>query len=169
MQHCAREWWHSDTSEWALFSVTLPEPRSFMTFLAPSATADSILAWWHSSSTRRSRGLMIALSEGEGKHRGGLDNRHRQMQHWQSLHLNKGSPITSLLSKLSSLAWLALRICILMNSILVLLSWSICCAVANSLRSCEKTEQKNPQKRHNAWSELGSKQMFMQATSESTL
>lgn len=31
-------------------------------------------------------------------------------------------PITSLLSKLSSLVWLAFRICILMNSILVLLS-----------------------------------------------
>lgn len=35
----------ASTSECALFSVTLPDPRSFMTFLAPSATADSILAW----------------------------------------------------------------------------------------------------------------------------
>lgn len=34
----------TSTSECALFSVTFPEPRSFMTFLAPSATADSILA-----------------------------------------------------------------------------------------------------------------------------
>lgn len=33
------------TSECARFSVTFPEPSSFMTFLAPSATADSILAW----------------------------------------------------------------------------------------------------------------------------
>lgn len=54
------------TSEWALFSVTLPDPRSFITFLAPSATADSILAWWHSSSTRRSNGLMMALSVQKG-------------------------------------------------------------------------------------------------------
>lgn len=62
----------------------------------------------------------------------------RQTQHQQSLRLNMDSPITSLLSKLSSLTWLAFRICILMNSILVLLSWSICCAVANSFRSCEQ-------------------------------
>lgn len=34
----------------------------------------------------------------------------------------RDSPITSLFSKLSSLVWLALRICILMNSIFVLLS-----------------------------------------------
>lgn len=109
-----------------------------MTFLAPSATADSILAWWHSSSTRRSKGLMMALSAGEGRYRTGYDITLSHMQHQERLHLN--SPITSLLSKLSSLAWLALRICILMNSILVLLSWSICCAVANSLRSCEHTK-----------------------------
>lgn len=44
-----------------------------MTFLAPSATADSILAWWHSSSTRRSKGLMMALSEGEGRQRTRFD------------------------------------------------------------------------------------------------
>lgn len=50
---------------------------------------------------------------------------------------SRDSPITSLFSKLSPLAWLALRICILMNSIFVLLSWSICCAVASNLRSCE--------------------------------
>lgn len=57
-----------------------------------------------------------------------------------SLNVSQGSPITSLLSKLSSLAWLALRICILMNSIFVLLSWSICWAVASNLRSCEWNE-----------------------------
>lgn len=45
--------------------MTFPVPRSFITFLAPSATADSILAWWHNSSTRRSKGLMMALSCGQ--------------------------------------------------------------------------------------------------------
>lgn len=49
---------------------------------------------------------------------------------------NRSSPIMSLLSKLSSLAWLALRICILMNSIFVLLSCNICWAAASNLRSC---------------------------------
>lgn len=51
-----------DTSECALFSASLPEPNSFMTFLAPSATAYSIRVWWQSSSTRRSSGLMMGLA-----------------------------------------------------------------------------------------------------------
>lgn len=51
------------------------------------------------------------------------------------------SPITSLFSKLSSLVWLALRICILMNSIFVLLSWSICWAAASNFRSCGTREE----------------------------
>lgn len=51
---------------------------------------------------------------------------------WYS-DINNISP--SPLSKANSLVWTAWRICILITSIFVLLSWSICWAVARSFRS----------------------------------
>ena len=55
------------TSESAFLSVTFPEPSNFITFFAPSATANSILKWCLYSSIRSSRGLMTGLARGGEK------------------------------------------------------------------------------------------------------